>query len=32
MNDLSIFFLIIGYLAWKKSLEMAKKQASLYLY
>lgn len=32
LTVLSIFFLIIGYFVWKKSLEVAKKQASLYIY
>ena len=32
LSILSVFFLITGFLVWKKSLEVAKKQASLYLY
>ena len=32
LSVLSVFFLIVGYLVWKKCLEVAKKQASLYLY
>ena len=29
---LTIFFTLVGYLIWKKSLELAKKEASLYIY